>query len=680
MATIIFQPSGRRGEVPVGITILEASRRIGADIESLCGGKKTCGKCKVKIEEGRFEKYGVQSGQKHLSEWQEEEAKFITPEERTNGYRLSCCSIVQGDLLVFVPEESRAGKQVVSKAARDIPIVCDPAVKAYYVEMSPPRLEDPTGDFERLCDALEKRFGMKALSCDLPLLRQMPRLLRGADWKVTVSIWMEREIIRIQPGRVKGHYGVAIDLGTTTIAAYLCDLNSAKVVATSALMNPQCKYGEDVMSRISYHVANPGGLKRMSEDVVQSLNFLIEDVVKQTRADEKDVNDTEEWEESPHDPSISRDRRLRTCGLSKEDIEDMALCGNTVMHHIFLQLPPDSLGRSPFPPVLHHSLDIKARDIGLKINPSSYIHVLPIEAGFVGADNVAVLICEEPYKREPIELIIDIGTNGEIVLGNKDRLISASCATGPALEGAQLSSGMRAAPGAIEAVRISSETQEVDYKVIGRDAWKSFSRLEEMEARGICGSGILDLLAELYVSGVIDKTGRFRRKQDSERLRPRPSGEPEFVIAWASETSIKKDITITQKDVRQIQLAKAALCAGCKVLLRRWGAEAPDLIKIAGAFGAHVNPMKALIIGLFPDVAVEKIVSIGNAAGDGARIALLNRKKRLEADSCSRRVEHVELAVEPEFQNEFIHAMHIPHAVDPYPHLKGVVPDHILGQ
>ena len=369
--------------------------------------------------------------------------------------------------------------------------------------------------------------------------------------------------------------------------------------------------------------------------------------------------------------------------LSREDIEDITIGFNTAMHHIFLSLDPKHVGRAPFPPVIHHSLDIKARDLGIKINPSSYMFVLPIEAGFVGADNVGVLIAEEPYKQEENQLIIDIGTNGELVLGNRHKLISSSCATGPALEGAQIACGMRAAPGAIERIEIDPETREVDYKVIGRDAWRKFSKPEEMKARGICGSGILDLLAELYRAGVVDKSGAFNKKalEGHARFRINPAtNQPEFVLAWCEESSIDKDIVVTQKDIRQIQLAKGALYAGCKLMVKRMGLDRVDKIKIAGAFGTHVDRTKALIMGLFPDCEIEMIESVGNAAGDGCRAALLNIEKRKEANWCSRNVEYIELTIEESFQKEFVEALQLPHMTDKFPHLKGIVPDDILNQ
>ena len=681
-AMIIFQPSGRRGEVPKGITVIEASRLLGADIEALCGEKKVCGKCVVRIEEGHFEKYGIQSSMSHASAWQEEEEKFITADRREKGFRLGCVTKVEDDILVFVPEESRAGKQVVSKAARDIFIEHNPAIKLYYVEVDPPSFEEPTGDFERICRGIERDYGLNNLTIDIFALRQLPGALRDGKWAVTVSVWNDREVIRVRPGKQERTYGLAIDVGTTTVAAYFCDLTNMDVVDTVSMMNPQCKYGEDVMARITYHMTTPDGLQRMSDDIIEGTNELIDQAIENTFPPQKKKK-KKKGEEGPDEYVEVPEEGKTYLRLTREDIEDITIGFNTAMHHIFLSLDPEHVGMAPFPPVIHHSLDIKARDLGIKINPSSYMFVLPIEAGFVGADNVGVLIAEEPYKHEENVLIIDIGTNGELVLGNRHKLISSSCATGPALEGAQLAFGMRAAPGAMERIEIDPETKAVDYKVIGRDAWRKFSEPKEMKAKGICGSGILDLLAELYRAGIVAKSGVFNKKalEGHERFRVNPdTKQPEFVLAWAEESSIDKDIVVTQKDIRQIQLAKGALYAGCKLMVKRMGLEKVDKVKIAGAFGTHVDRTKALVMGLFPDCEIEMIEGVGNAAGDGCRAALLNVKKRVEANWCSRNVEYIELTVESSFQQEFMEAMQLPHMTDEFPHLKGIVSDEILNQ
>ncbi len=707
-AKIIFQPSGLRGEVEKSVTIIEASRQLGGEIEALCGEKKVCGKCKVRIEEGSFEKFGIQSSRVNVSQWQEEEAKFINRTEREQGYRLGCCARLRGDVLVFVPEESRGGKQVVSKAARDIHIEWNPAVKCYYVEVIEPSFESPMGDFERILNELNRQYGLKGLTIDHRALMKLPVRLRDGSnrWKMTVAVWMDKEIVRVLPGKVEDYYGMAIDIGTTTVAAYLCNLRTMQVIDTVSMMNPQCKYGEDVMSRITYHMTNPGGLQKMSDDIIEGINSLLMRACKATHPAEKNKNKkengnvnissgTERTSGKAPNPGLKkalegeqdmlviegvRDHDKYLC-LGRNDILDVVIVGNTAMHHILLQLNPEYVGLAPFPPVIHSSLDVKARDLGIQVNDSAYVHILPNEAGFVGADNVGVLIAEEPYKKDEMVLIIDIGTNGELVLGNKEKLISSSCATGPALEGAQIAFGMRAAPGAIERISIDPQTHEADYKVIGRDTWKSYSKPEEMKTKGICGSGILDVLAELYRSGVILKGGNFNRAQKSNRYRLNPDdNRPEFVIAWKEETSIGKDITITRKDIRQIQLAKGALYCGCKLMMRRMGISKVDRVKIAGAFGTHVDRQNALIMGLFPDCPLDKIDTIGNAAGDGARAALLNREKRVEADWVARNVEYIELTVEKDFETQFIEAMQIPHMKDEFPHLDGVVPKEILHQ
>ena len=633
-----------------GKTLLEASRELGVEIESICGGKQLCGKCKVKIEEGRFERLGIHSRTSNVSEPQASEEKFIDAEAKAQGYRLACVTRLSGDVLAFVPEESRAGKQVIRKAARETKIKHNPAVKLYHVELSGPSLDDPVGDFERLAQKLSENHGLKNLGIDYCALVDLPDTLRKADWKVTAAVWNDQEIIRIYPGCIEESWGMAVDIGTTTVAAYLCSLKTGRVHATESMMNPQVTYGEDVMSRITYATANPDkGLQQMGTVVIEGLNKMMAQAAEAAE-------------------------------IQKEDIVDMCVVGNTAMHHLLLRINPQHIGASPFAPAIHKSMDIKARDLGMEINRSSYVHILPIEAGFVGADNVGVLICEEPYQKDEIHLVIDIGTNGELVLGNKERLISSSCATGPALEGAQITFGMRAAPGAIERIKIDPETFEVNYRVIGREAWSQFSDPGQMETKGICGSGILDLLGELYRTGIVEKSGAFNRTMRIPRLRRNRNGTPEFVVAWKEETSIGKDIVVTQGDIRQIQLAKAAIYAGAKLMMRDLGIDQVDRVLIAGAFGAYIDREEALIIGMLPDIAPEKIISVGNAAGDGARIALLDREKREEANWVARQVEYMELTIQKGFQDEFVAALHIPHSRDAFPHLKGIVPDEILNQ
>jgi uncharacterized 2Fe-2S/4Fe-4S cluster protein (DUF4445 family) len=672
-AMIIFQPSGLRGSVPVGISIIEASRRLGGDIEALCGDKQICGKCKVRIEEGVFEKYGIKSKWSHAGPWQASEDRHISATEKKQGYRLGCAAKVTGDLLVFVPEASRVGRQVVSKDAGRIDIEHDPAVKSYYIELTESTLENPLGHFEQVCGTLEKHYGLTSLKIDIHALRRLPGALIKGNWRITVSIWMDREIIRARPGRAHMTCGLALDVGTTTMAAYLCDLATMEVMSTVSMMNPQCRYGEDVLSRISYHMNHADGLCRMHDDMIQAINRLIGDALKAASLHLSTTNG---------DTAAQAGREKRERYLDREDIEDMAICGNTTMHHILLKLDPTSIGAIPFAPVIHHSLDIKAMELGIKINPGAGIFILPNEAGFVGGDNVGVLLAQQPHRSDAISLIIDVGTNGELILGSRKGLLCSSCATGPALEGAQIEFGMRAAPGAIERVFIDADTWAVDYKVVGRKAWRSYCAPEEIQAAGICGSGILDGVARLYMAGIIGKSGAFTKKGGpSRRLRKHPeTGMPEFVLAWADETRIGRDIVITQKDVRQVQLAKAAIYTGCKLMLRKMNIHRVDEVKIAGAFGAHIDCALALVLGMFPDCSVDNIKSVGNAAGDGCRIVLLNRAMRAEADRLARNVEYVELTLEKDFQRQLMEAIQLPHMTDEFPHLEGVVAPGILHQ
>ncbi len=641
---VIFQPSGRRGEVEEGKTILQAAQSLGVDIEALCGNKKVCGKCKVRIEEGYFEKDNIDSGMAHIfpAEPSPDELKHIKPQDGP-GIRLACQCEVRGDVKVFVPERSRAGKQVVRKAAKELTIKIDPAVKKYNVELKAPTLHEmTTGDWERVLKFLEEDYGLKDLTFDYLVLKGLQDALRKESWKATVTVWMDKEIVKVEPAFVEPSYGLAVDIGTTTCVGYLTDLNTGKVVNTESMMNPQVPYGEDVMSRITYAMSNPGvGLETMQKAIIQGLNEIIERVVKDIAKD------------GPNPGYV---------------IDDLTIVFNTAMHHIFLGLNPEYIGRSPFIPAVQSSLDIKARDLGLRINPASYIHVLPIEAGFVGADNVGVLIAEEPYNQDENVLIIDIGTNGELLLGNRNRVCSTSCATGPAFEGAQIKFGMRAAPGAIETVEIDPVTKEARYKVIGRTDWSVPH--QQMNTKGLCGSGIIQIVAEMFKAGIIDKSGRFVMDLGTPRVRKDAEGRPEYVLAWASETSIGQDVTVTQGDVRALQLAKGALYTGAKLMMKKLGITTLDRVILAGAFGSHIDREASLTLGLFPDCSLDKVYAVGNAAGDGSRMALLNRGKRKEANDRARWVEFVEIATDPAFEKEFMMAMHIPHMKDKFPNLK----------
>jgi len=648
---VIFMPSGRRGRVERGQSLLEAARQMGVEIESICGGRLTCGKCKVQVEAGLFQKHGLTSQASHLSPPSQEEQDLLA-RLHSSACRLSCAATIQGDLLITVPEESRAQKQIIRKSATERTIEVAPAIRKLYVEVDQAELGEHRGDWGRLQVALAEQWQLDHLAIDLPALRQLQPALRQGKWAVTVTLWQDREVIDIQPGYVEGVYGLAVDVGSTTVAGYLCDLRTGELLATESLMNPQVTYGEDLMSRISYVMLHRDGLDKMHQVILKALNRLAGQAAK-------------------------------SAGLRRRDIHEAVFVGNTTMMHILLGISPLELGGAPFTLASRDALDLKARDLGLRFHPGAYIHMMPSEAGHVGADNVAVLIAEEPHRQPETLLIVDVGTNAEIVLGNQDWLYSASSPTGPAFEGAQIAYGMRAAPGAIERVRVDPETKAARFRVIGEERWSDEWQLgpdaaPEAQpahlAAGICGSGIIEVVAELFLTGIIAPDGRFNPDIKSDRLQW-DGRKGAYILATADQTTMGEPILVTQDDVRNIQLAKAALYAGAKLLMNRAQVPTVDRVILAGAFGSYIDPKYAMILGLIPDCDLGKVYAVGNAAGDGARIALLNRHKRQQAQQVAHWIRYIETAVDPDFQTEFVSAMHLPHKNDAFPHLNGLLPE-----
>ena len=661
---IILQPSGSRGQVEEGLSIRSAARDLGVEIESICAENATCGKCMVLIEEGRFEKYNIDSRRENVSPVTNEEAAYFARRPKllkdkgweVGQVRLSCQCKIQGDVLINVPEESRGNKQIVRKSASQREIEIKPAVRKYLVTMSPPTLERPIADWERLAKGLETSMALvrgteekllrwNEMSIDYQCLRTLSSTLREAKWNVTVSVWQDKEVVQVQAGYHEDSYGVAVDIGSTTVALYLCNLRTGEMLAAESEMNPQIVYGEDVMSRIQYTIEHPGGLEKLHKAIISTLNKLLK-------------------------------QAAHTAKIKTSEILEMVLVGNSTMHHLLLNLPPKDLGLAPFVPAIHKSVDVKARELGLHINPSGNIHVLPTIASFVGADTSAMIVAEEPHKQDENWLLIDVGTNAELVLGNRKRLVCTSTPTGPALEGAHVEYGMRAAPGAMERIVINETTLEPKYKVIGVDGWNTDHAEFIGKVKGICGSAIIDGVAELFRAGIVDSRGKFNTKLSSNRIRKGESGW-EYVIAWAEETSIGRDIPMTQQDVRQIQLAKAALFTAARTLLKRSGLESPDKIILAGGFGSYIDKEKAMLIGLIPDCQLDHVYAVGNAAGDGARIALLNVEKRREIESVARKVERFELPTDPEFQNQFMLATSFPHMSEPFPHIAHLIPNRV---
>ena len=644
-ALVVFMPSGRRGRFAVGTSVLQAARSLGVDIDSVCGGRGLCGRCQVLVAEGEFAKHGVRSRAENVSPPGAVEAVYGQAQPLATGRRLSCSAQVLADVVIDVPSDSQVHRQVVRKAAEAHDIELDPVIRLHYVEVQPPDMHDPSGDLRRLEDALEFEWRLTGLDCDVRVLQQLQRALREGQWKVTVAVHGERQIIAVWPGFRERAYGIAIDVGSTTIAAHLCDLSSGEVVAAAGVMNPQIRFGEDLMSRVSYVMMNPGGEREMTVAVRGALNELAADVARQI-------------------------------GIAPTDILEATFVGNPVMHHLLLGIDPVELGGAPFALATDKAITLWAVEIDFAIHRNARIYVLPCIAGHVGADAAGMVLAERPDLSDELTLLVDVGTNAEIVLGNNRRLLACSSPTGPAFEGAQISGGQRAAPGAIERVRFDSATLEPRFKVIGCELWSDEAGFAEAVGAGgvtgICGSGIIEGVAELYLAGVVRHDGTIDGALAACSPRVRADARTicyELHPAEAGRTALR----VTQNDVRAIQLAKAALHAGITLLMERLGAERVDRIRLAGAFGSHIDVKYAMVLGMIPDCALEHVSSAGNAAGTGARIALLNQGARREIEQLVRRIEKIETAVEPRFQELFVQAMAIPHLSAPYTQLRRVV-------
>jgi uncharacterized 2Fe-2S/4Fe-4S cluster protein (DUF4445 family) len=641
-ALVVFTPSGKRGRFPVGTPLLQAARTLGVDVDSVCGGRALCGRCQVLVMEGDFAKHGVNSRAENLTPLSAAEQQYGRRRELAVGHRLSCSARIEGDLVVDVPASSQVHRQVVRKAADARVITLDPIVHLHYVEVQQPDMHDPSGDLQRLMKALQDEWDLSSLQCDLRVLQNLQSTLRAGQWKVTVAVHAGSQIIGIWPGLHERVLGLAVDVGSTTIAAHLCDLESGEVVASTGAMNPQIRFGEDLMSRVSYSMMNPGGAQQMTEAVHTALNTLAADVAREANA-------------------------------SVEDILEVTLVGNPIMHHLLLGIDPVELGGAPFALTTDGSLTMWASEIDLKLHPNARIYVLPCIAGHVGADAAGMILAERPDLSDELTLLVDVGTNAEIVLGNRNRLLACSSPTGPAFEGAQISCGQRAAPGAIERVRIDPQTLQARFKVIGSDLWSDQPGFEAAIAStgvtGICGSGIIEVIAEMYLCGIINQDGVVDGQLAERSDRIVPSGRTFSYMVHQGAVTLQ----ITQNDVRAIQLAKAALYAGIRLLMQHMGADHVDRIRLAGAFGSHIDVKYAMLLGMIPDCDLSQVSSAGNAAGTGARIALLDNTSRTKIEELVRKVEKIETAIEPRFQEHFVQAMGIPHSTAEYVHLRKVV-------
>jgi uncharacterized 2Fe-2S/4Fe-4S cluster protein (DUF4445 family) len=641
-ALVVFTPSGKRGRFPLGTPLLQAARTLGVDVDSVCGGRALCGRCQVLVMEGEFSKHAVTSGSANLSALSAAEESFARRRPLPAGHRLSCQAQVQGDLVVDVPASSQVHRQVVRKAVEAHPITLDPVVHLRYVEVREPDMHDPSGDLQRLFEALRREWDFGPLRADLTVLQQLQVALRKGEWKVTVAVHAGTQVIAVWPGFHEAVYGLAVDVGSTTIAAHLCDLESGEVVASTGTMNPQIRFGEDLMSRVSYSMMNPGGAVQMTQAVRAALNTLAAEVAREAK-------------------------------IAVEDILEMTVVGNPIMHHLLLGIDPVELGGAPFALATDSALNLHARELDLKLNAGARIYTLPCVAGHVGADTAGVILAERPDASEKLTLLVDVGTNAEIVLGNRERLLACSSPTGPAFEGAQISGGQRAAPGAIERVRIDPATLEPRFRVIGSQLWSDEPGFAESIARtgvtGICGSGIIEVIAEMFLAGIISHDGVINGALAERSPRIVATGRTFAYLVQPGEVPLQ----ITQNDVRAIQLAKAALRAGIQLLMDRIGAMAVDRIRLAGAFGSHIDVKYAMVLGMIPDCDLSQVSSAGNAAGTGARIALLDKSSRKTIEDLVHRVEKIETAIEPKFQEHFVAAMGIPHTTEPYAKLRSQV-------
>ena len=644
-ATVVFTPSGIRGRVKKGTTILEAAQKFSVDLNSICGARGRCSKCQVELTFGEFNKLNIRSKETSVSERNETELIYRTKFHLSEERRLGCQTKILGDLVVDVPEDSQIHKQIIKKETSLRDFSLNTSVKAFYVQVSEPQLDSLESDFERLKISLKDDWNIQGVTCSVRVLKDLQEKLRRGNWGITVLLYYKEntvpEIVDIHSGYSEiPAFGVAIDLGSTSIAATLCDLNSGKIVGSMGIMNPQIRYGEDVMSRVSYCMMEEKGLATLNNSVVQGINELTRKIAEKH-------------------------------GIKLDSIFEIVFVANPIMHHLLLGIDPKELGQAPFPLALSDSLTIKSKDIGIILNPESYVYTVPCIGGHVGADAASVLIAEQPQKlKDTTTLLIDIGTNAEILLAKGEEIFACSCPTGPALEGAQISAGQRAAPGAIERVRIDPITKEPRFKVIGCEQWSNEEGFSENVSKvgvtGICGSGIIEAVAEMRLAGLLDANGLIGSAAQTGSNRCTSSERTNSYLLYSDN---KVSLSITNMDIRAIQLAKAALHASFKILLEKSRVNRIDSILLAGAFGSQISPEHALIIGLVPDAQVSQIVASGNSAGAGAIIALLDVSSRREISSLVRKVHKIETAVEPSFQKHFVEGSAFPDNSSTHPEL-----------
>ena len=649
--TVIFLPSGKRGSVKKGTTVLSAARQLNVDLDSVCGGRGICSKCQISPSFGDFSKFGVISELSALSNVNEVEKRYEEKRGLKIGRRLGCQVNILNDIVIDVPEESQLHRQVVRKDAETHKIKMSPATQLCYVEVQKPNIKIPSGDCERLQDALATQWKIKNTFLSLSVMQSIQKKLRDGKWGLTCAIFKNpktkiNEVIEVWPGYFDGPiYGIALDLGSTTLAAHLCDLKSGEVLNSKGMMNPQIKYGEDLMSRVSYAMMNNSGAKKLSESIREGIDNLLHSLCKESR-------------------------------VPKNNVLELVIVGNPIMHHLLLGIDPTELGQAPFALAIAQSIYAKSKDLDISLNENTQVYILPCIAGHVGADAAAVALSTSPEEALGTVLIIDVGTNAEILLGHKTSLLACSSPTGPAFEGAQISCGQRAAPGAIENVRIDPNSKSVRFKVIGSELWsddKNFwVSVEKFGITGICGSGIIEAIAEMRLAGIVDESGLIGSKEQTGSDLCVSDGRTQAFILFKTDKN-SKDIVVNNGDIRAIQLAKAALFAGAKLLMDEMEVKHVDQIILAGAFGAHISPKHAMVLGMIPDCKLKNVISAGNAAGTGARIALLNRESRNKIELLVNKITKIETAMAKNFQNHFVAATNIPNSTEHFPELRSII-------
>ncbi|MEM2905861.1 MAG: ASKHA domain-containing protein [Candidatus Bathyarchaeia archaeon] len=600
---LVVQPIGLRGDVPKGSTVLGSLRKLGVPLAAPCGGRGTCGKCLVKVLDG----------EENLTTRTSAERALISGDMPNSGYRLACLARLLGPVTVLIPPESMVGRPQIVTEGFSVTAPLNPAVTEWTTRVDPPTLHDLRSDLQRLFDALSRDLATSGFSADLDTVRLLPSKLREQRWEARVILWKGREILEVASPKAEASlYGLAVDIGTTKVAAYLVNLRNGEVAAATSVVNPQIEWGEDVISRITY-ATDARKTRRLQRAVVEGINHLAEECCLKA-------------------------------GVRRSQIYDVTVAGNTAMHHLFLGLEPKTLGLAPYAPVVHEPVDEDAKRLGLRMNRAAKVHVLPVVAGFVGGDAVADILATRIHEEPRWQLLFDIGTNTEVILARKGALYAASCASGPAFEGARIKHGMRASSGAIEYVKVEPETLAVSYHTI-----------DDEKPRGICGSGVIDAVAQLVQAGVISPSGRMSGLARSESV----EGIPEFVIAQGEETLSGSPITLTQQDVREIQLAKAAVLTGATILLREAHVTLEEIERVymAGAFGSYVRPESAIAISMIPAFPLSMIRAVGNTAGAGARLALTSMEARKEAAAIAQAVRYVELHTFPDFQEIYLKAL-----------------------